>query len=150
MEYRAYLDITRAEISSSGAWFYVTINLEGTAPADASPHYGVEIDSDKDGRGDWLIYAASPHSSDWTAVGVRARRDSNNDVGGERPLRSENPPASGDGYDELVFDSGHGPGRGLDSAEPFRPTLDSDRAQTDSHRSARRVPVGRLGRRGPG
>ncbi|MDX1600418.1 MAG: hypothetical protein R3191_02775 [Anaerolineales bacterium] len=108
MQYRAYLDITRAEISSTGAWFYVTISLEGAPPSDANPHYGVEIDIDKDGRGDWLIYAASPPGADWTAVGVRALRDTNNDVGGQRPLRSEDPPASGDGYDELVFDSGHG------------------------------------------
>lgn len=109
MQYRPYLDITRAELSASGAWFYVIISLEEAPEPNAPAMYGVEIDIDKDGRGDWLIYGQTPPGSEWTAVNVRALRDGNNDVGEDQPLRSEDPPASGDGYEELVFDSGHGP-----------------------------------------
>ncbi|MGA9531247.1 MAG: hypothetical protein WBR18_00875 [Anaerolineales bacterium] len=108
MEYKPYLDITRGELSASGPWFYVTIFLEELPTADVSPSYGVEIDIDKDGRGDWLIYAASPAGSDWTTDGVLALRDNNNNVGDSKPVLSEAPPQSGDGYEETVFDSGQG------------------------------------------
>lgn len=108
MDYRAYLDITRAELSSSGAWFYVTIYLEQSAPAEVTPRYGVELDLDKDGRGDWLIWGTAPPSTDWTTDGVQALRDSDNNVGDATPIQSEAPPQSGNGYDELVFDGGLG------------------------------------------
>lgn len=34
--------------------------------------------------------------------------DSNDDVGGEEPLRAEDPSPGGDGYEELLFDAGRG------------------------------------------
>lgn len=109
MEYRAYLDITRGELSASSPWFYVIIHLEEGAPAEAAPLYGVEIDIDLDGRGDWLIWGAVPPDSEWTTDGVQALRDTNNDVGGANPVIANSPPQTGDGYDDLVFDAGHGP-----------------------------------------
>ncbi len=109
MEYKAYLDITRGELSASSPWFYVIIHLEEGAPEEAEPFYGVEIDIDKDGRGDWLIWGLVPPDSEWTTDGVQALTDSNNDVGDTTPVIANSPPQSGDGYDELVFDAGVGP-----------------------------------------
>lgn len=108
MDYQPHLDLTRAEWSASGGWYYVTLEIEELPPAQAGAAYAVELDLDLDGRGDWLIVAGAPPTSDWTTDGVRAFEDTNNDVGGALVLRPDAPPAQGDGYDRLVFDSGQG------------------------------------------
>jgi hypothetical protein len=107
MDYEGYLDITRGELSVGSPWIYVTIFLEGTPPAGSTAVYGVEVDIDIDGRGDYLIVGAAPASTEWTTNGVRILRDTNNDVGGTNPIKAD-PPSGGNGYDELVFDQGQG------------------------------------------
>jgi hypothetical protein len=108
MDYLDYLDIIRGELSLDSPWLYVTIYLEGTPPDDAQVYYGLEVDNDIDGRGDWLIYGLVPPSTDWTTDGVHIYRDSNNDVGGAFPVNSETPNANWDGYDDEVFNQGQG------------------------------------------
>jgi hypothetical protein len=108
MDYQPYLDLTRGEISAGGGWIYVTLFLEGTPPADQPANYGVEIDLDLDGRGDWLILGAAPQSTTWTTDGVRAYKDANHDVGGPYPVKSDAPAPTGDGDETTVFDSGVG------------------------------------------
>ena len=107
MDYRGYLDISRGELSIGAPWIYVTFFLEQAPPAGTTAVYGVEVDMDIDGRGDWLIVGAAPPTTDWTTNGVRVLRDTNNDVGGAHPIASD-APSGGDGYDELVFDQGQG------------------------------------------
>jgi hypothetical protein len=109
MDYKGYLDLNRGEIASSGAWLYVTLFLEGGPSAAEPASYGVEIDLDLDGRGDWLIIGAAPPGTDWTTDGVRAYQDTNNDVGAQTPVRSDPPAGGGDNYETLVFDQGIGP-----------------------------------------
>lgn len=107
MDYRGYLDINRGELSIGAPWIYVTVFLEQAPPAGTAAVYGVEVDIDIDGRGDWLIVGAAPPTADWTTNGVRVLRDTNNDVGGTHPMAAD-APAGGNGYDELVFDQGQG------------------------------------------
>jgi hypothetical protein len=127
MDYKDYLDITRAELSLNGPFVYVTIYLEGSAPAEAEPTYAVEVDTDLDGHGDWLIMGLLPSSSDWTTTGVRACRDANGDVGGPTPMRSDSPNSARDGYEDCVFDSGYG--IGPDEAWIRRDPGNADRVQ---------------------
>jgi len=108
MDYQPYLDITKAEISYGSPWFYVTLFLEGEPPADVEATYGIEIDLDQDGRGDWYISGRVPPTSVWTTDGMRAWRDTNNDVGGANPINADAPDPNLDGYDDLVFDQGQG------------------------------------------
>ncbi len=108
MAYQPYLDIIKTEIGEGGEWIYVNIILEGEPPEDVEAAYAVEIDVDRDGRGDWLIQALVPASSEWTTDGVQVWRDSNADVGGSKPMRAEAPLGGVDGYDQIVFDAGHG------------------------------------------
>ena len=110
MDYKDYLDITRAEMSLNQPFMYVTIYLEAAAPADSTAAYGVEVDLDVDGRGDWLILGLVPPDSVWTTDGVRACRDVNGDVGGPIAMRSDAPNPARDGYEDCVFDSGYGVG----------------------------------------
>ncbi len=110
MQYLGYLDIGRAEIDSGGGWFYVTLYLEGVPPPEVLPQagYGVEIDTDLDGRGDVLIWAHPPAAGDWTTDGVQVWQDTNNDVGGPTALASD-PGRGGTGYETILFASGVGP-----------------------------------------
>ncbi len=110
MDYQEYLDITRAELSMGPPWVYVTIFLEGPPPAGSEAAYGVEVDLDIDGHGDWLILADAPPDSAWTTDGVRACRDANGDVGGPTAMVSDAPHSARDGYEDCVFDSGYGIG----------------------------------------
>jgi hypothetical protein len=109
MDYKGYLDLNRGEIAATVLWVYVTLHLEGPPSAAEPASYGVEIDLDLDGRGDWLIVGAAPPATTWTTDGVRAYQDANNDVGAQVPVRSDPPAGSGDGYETLVFDQGVGP-----------------------------------------
>jgi hypothetical protein len=108
MDYQAYLDITRAEWSAVSPWVYVTIFLEEAPPTPSTAQYGVEIDVDLDGRGDWIVAGQVPDGTDWTTDNVFACRDTNNDVGGTRAIRADVPSSSWDGYDDCVFESGLG------------------------------------------
>ncbi len=110
MDYQGYLDITRGELDAIIPWIYITIFLEDAPPPDSEARYGVEVDQDLDGRGDWFIVGQVPNGSDWTTDTVLACRDTNNDVGGPRPIQSDAPDASRDGYDDCVFDNGYGIG----------------------------------------
>lgn len=102
------LDITGVTLSHDSTWFFVSMQLAGTdaATGKMTGNYGVELDLDVDGRGDYLIFAANP-GTDWSTDGVRVWTDANNDVGGKYPVQSEES-ATGDGYETVVFDSGVG------------------------------------------
>jgi len=66
--------------------------------------YGVEVDNNMDGRGDFIVFAINP-GTQWSTVGVKAYQDTNKDVGGFTPLTADNRP--GDGFDTIVFDEGY-------------------------------------------
>lgn len=108
MAYQAHLDIVRAELDEISPWIYVTIFLEGTPPQGSPALYGVELDLDGDGGGDWLVMAQAPASTSWSVAGVRAYQDANDDVGGSEPMQAEPPSGLGDGYEQLAFDAGIG------------------------------------------
>ncbi len=111
-EYYPDLDILSAEIGRDSTWFYLYLTLfdasEDTQQLDGI--YGIEIDWDRDGRGDMLILASQPGKfakEEWSVLGVQVWKDNNNDVGNEEP-REPDPPYLGDGYNLLVFDQGEG------------------------------------------
>ncbi len=106
--YFPYIDIVDVQGYLDDTWGYATITLAGV---DASGHlpakYGVELDLNKDGRGDWLVLVSNPSSTVWSTQGVQAWKDTNGDVGGMKPIVSDNS-ANGNGYETLVFDQGKG------------------------------------------
>lgn len=107
--YFPYLDIVDTQGFKDDTWGFATITLSGTDANGQLPgKYGVELDLNKDGRGDWLILASNPSSTDWTTQGVQAWKDTNGDVGGAKPIAADT--SSGDGYETLVFDQGKGDG----------------------------------------
>lgn len=105
--YSPDLDILEARLSQSGDWVYVTIMLAGTPRGTLlSDSYGVELDLNADGRGDFLVIASKPGVV-WSVDGVSVWYDANHDVGGSIPIKADLA-VSGDGYEEEIFNSGKG------------------------------------------
>ncbi len=108
MTYQPALDIEQFNIVQYGEWNYAFIkSISAIQAADSNPHYGVEIDIDRDGFGDLLIWAHGPFTTEWTTNGVMVLNDSNRDTGGINPLLSEAPLAI-DGYETVLFENGSG------------------------------------------
>lgn len=107
--YFPYIDIIDTQGFKNDTWGYATITLAGVDKnGSLSAQYAIELDLNKDGRGDWLIRADKPASTTWTTQGVQAWKDTDGDVGGAVPVIADNKPAGGDGYETLVFDQGKG------------------------------------------
>jgi hypothetical protein len=108
---RTYLpdvDIQKFHMAKDANWDYAVITLIGqVAEGNSIVNYGVEIDLDRDGRGDLLIWAAPPYSKDWSNDNLQVYKDSNHDVGGASPVEAD-PPPDGNGYDQLILDKGQG------------------------------------------
>jgi hypothetical protein len=108
MTYVPSLDIVTFNLKTDPTWFYISVELVGKDPNDAHGiNYGVEIDLDIDGFGDYVVIASPPYSTEWSTNGVKVYKDSNRDTSGLSSTKSD-APITGDGYDELVFDGGTG------------------------------------------
>lgn len=109
--YRPDADIIWTFLSDDGDWYYFSTQIVGSNPATATldAPYGIEIDINRNGRGEFLLWASPPYSTTWTKDNIQIFYDTNNDVGGPQPLLLDAPGFHGDGYDTLQFDRGSGP-----------------------------------------
>ncbi|MBP7091716.1 MAG: hypothetical protein KBA59_02330, partial [Anaerolineaceae bacterium] len=91
MVYHPDIDLIRVEISSDANFYYFNLHLYGKSPEQdtLAGNYGVEIDFNRDGRGDLLIWTTADGNTAWNIDKIFVFRDSNNDVGGQRPMRSD-------------------------------------------------------------
>ena len=103
MTYRPDLDINRTEISSDDNFIYTAIYVNDEHPQGGLPGaYGIEIDWDRNGRGDLLVMVQNPNEGAWDIAGVSVHRDQNNDVGGSTVMRPDSN-YQGDSYEEIIF-----------------------------------------------
>ena len=104
MTFRPDLDINKAEISSDSSFIYITLYLNGTNPQNSGLQgmYGAELDTDMDGRGNYLILTTNPSGTDWKMENVTAYKDSGKKVGGARPMAADAPNGYV-GYDQTIF-----------------------------------------------
>lgn len=108
MMYIPDLDINSFTVSKDDNWWYVSIELMGDDPNSAFDiHYGVELDLDRDGFGDYLIWAHPPYTNQWDTVPVQVYQDMNHNTGGVSGSKSD-APLDGDGYETLLFDGSAG------------------------------------------
>lgn len=111
-EYFPDLDVLFGELGRDETWFYLNLALNdaNVDTGQLGGTYGIEIDWDRDGRGDLLVAVQTPgkfSEDDWSVLGVQVWKDSNNDVGNAQP-KEPDLPYEGDGYDLLVFNQGDG------------------------------------------
>lgn len=116
MTYIPELDIRTFSATADNTWYYITIELIGNNLNRAlGIHYGVVLDTDRNGYGDFLVWASPPYGRDWAAVNVQVFADLNGDSAGLSPIKSD-APFQGDGYETLVFDINQGIGDDTDLA----------------------------------
>lgn len=110
-EFYHYLDILNAKAGQSGDWLYFRIDLFGAGfPDDDIPFtYYFELDTNQDGRGEYLIAVTNLdlYTTEWSVAGVQVYQDRNGDVGGRTAIRPDGS-SNTDGYDTLIFDAGLG------------------------------------------
>jgi hypothetical protein len=111
LAYRPDLDILGATLTKDSQWFYVAIQLNGfeTGKTTFSADYGVELDVNLDGRGDFVIWAKPPYTTTWSRDALTVYGTSTNMVGGPHPLLSD-APWKGKTYDTILFDGKNSPG----------------------------------------
>jgi hypothetical protein len=109
MDYLSDVDLKRVELKIDAPWVYVTFEFSSARAAGIGQTvYGAEFDTDKDGRGEFLAWGASPASGEWTTDGVEVWQDANNDAGGPTPQTSDAPNPNADGYEQKLFADGQG------------------------------------------
>ncbi len=116
MTYVADLDIVSYNLSYDEKFFYISIELIGSNPNNPiGIDYGVELDTNADGFGDYIIIAHPPYDVNWSTDNVQIAQDTNHDTGGLSAERSD-APLPGDGYDSIIFDVLRGVGADPDMA----------------------------------
>ncbi|MGB8980342.1 MAG: hypothetical protein WCC12_00550 [Anaerolineales bacterium] len=104
MTYISDLDIVNFTVAKDTDWWYVSIKLTGIDPNNSlGINYGVELDLDRDGFGDYLIWAHPPYTDQWDTASVQVYQDNNHNTGGVSGTKSD-APLGADGYESLVFD----------------------------------------------
>jgi hypothetical protein len=109
MIYHPEVDLVRLEISQDSTFYYFVLHLSGLNKDlnILSANYGVEIDTNRDGRGNLLLWVIGDNNSEWNIDNVFVYRDTNTDVGGNHPMQADAPGYSGDSYDKLLFSPEH-------------------------------------------
>lgn len=116
MTYVPDLDIVSYNLFYDERFFYISIELIGKDPNNKiGINYGVELDTNADGFGDYIIIAHPPYDVNWSAENVQVAQDTNLDTGGLSAERSD-APLPGDGYDKVIFDTTAGIGNDFDLA----------------------------------
>lgn len=108
MTYIPDMDIATYNVMMDEEWIYISIELIGTDPNnEMGIHYGVELDQDRDGFGDYIIWANPPYTPEWSTKSVQVFADYNHDTGGLSAEKSD-APFDADGYETMIFDAGFG------------------------------------------
>ena len=110
MVYLPYLDIVKSTLQREDANFiYVTIQVQGslTQPKDKPALYGIELDTNLDGRSEYLLFAKTPTSTEWSVNGVNIWKSSSADLPGA-DNKGSIPITGSSGYDTDVFIAGNG------------------------------------------
>jgi len=107
-KYFPSLDIVDTLVYQDETWIYGTLTIKAYESSNSlTEKYAMELDVDRDGKGDWLIVATTPASTDWSVDGVQAYQDANKDVGSLSAMFTDEK-ATGDGFEKLAFDQGKG------------------------------------------
>lgn len=109
------LDIVDTFVFEDDTWIFGTITLKGRDANNAlSGKYALELDiaqpgNTVDGKSDWLIIVNNPSSTDWTVSGVEVYQDTNDDIGLELAMITDEKASTvSDGYETLIFNQGEG------------------------------------------
>jgi len=107
--YYPEIDIVASSVYQDDSWIYGIMVLKDLNENNLqNVKYAVELDTTRDGKGDYLILATLPASVEWTVDSVQIYADTNKDVGGDSAYLTDAAGAGSDGFENLVFDAGNG------------------------------------------
>lgn len=107
--YYPNLDIIDTYVYQDNLWLYGTIQVVDRSAANASPYrFAMQLDTEADGKGDFLVIASNPPSTEWTTNGVQVFYDSNSDVGDLTAMFTDEDATDDDGFETMIFDQGKG------------------------------------------
>jgi len=102
-------DIVDTFVFQDDIWIYGQIMLRGQGSDETiSSKYALELDVDIDGKGDFLVTASEPTSTEWTVEGVQVCKDQNKSVGNKTAMYTDKNATAGDGFEVCVFNAGEG------------------------------------------
>lgn len=108
MTYVSDMDIVNFTVGQDAEWFYVSINLIGKDPNNPlGIDYGIELDTNHDGFGDYVIVANPTYTNTWDASNIRIFQDTNHDTAGISAVKSD-APITTNGYETQIFHGGVG------------------------------------------
>jgi len=103
------LDIIDTYVFQDTTWIYATIKVVDRSAVSVEPYrFAMQLDVQTDGKGDWLILALNPSSTEWRTNGVQVYFDANSNVGDLTAMVADKGAPGGDGFEQLVFDQGRG------------------------------------------
>lgn len=111
MNYLPFIDLQTILMNRQDPnWVYVKMSMVNAIEegADSKPLFGLEMDTDIDNRGEFLITVTAPRGTEWSTDGVTVLSNSDNMIGGVKPVLADTNPYEGKGYDTEVFKSGEG------------------------------------------
>lgn len=111
MGYLPFMDLAKILMTREDPnWVYVKIFM--AAPVadgkDSKPLYGLEMDTDLDSRGEFILLTGIPAGTEWATEGVMVMSNSDNNLGGSKPVLPDTNLSEGKGYDTEVFNAGKG------------------------------------------
>jgi hypothetical protein len=111
MNYMPLVDIVTVQMSREDPlWIYVLIKVDrpfASVPS-AQPHYMVELDTNLDNRGDYLIVTGKPKSTEWSTDSVLVFTAPDFNIGGKVAVKPDPELSEGAGYYEEIFNNGRG------------------------------------------
>ena len=105
MQYHPDVDLIRVDLGHNPTFYYIQLHLSGVNPETnmLSSFYGVEFDTNRDGRGDVLLWVKGDGNTEWNINDIWVFQDGNDDVGAARPVRGDAPTTGDNGFDQVLF-----------------------------------------------
>lgn len=111
MDYLPLADLVMVQLNREDPlWVYVLIKVYQplTSDPEANTHFMVELDTDLDSRGDFLIVSGTPKDSQWSTESVIVYSNPDLNVGGLTVVKPDERLSEGRGYFEEIFNDGKG------------------------------------------
>jgi hypothetical protein len=111
MNYLPLADLVSVQLSREDPqWIYILFKVTKpfTDDPEADTHFMVELDTDLDNRGNYLIVTGMPKSTEWSTGSVLVLTNPDLNVGGVSVVKPDEKLSEGRGYYSEVFNNGMG------------------------------------------
>lgn len=111
MNYLPLVDLVSVQLNREDPlWIYVLFKVDRpfTDDPDMEVNYAIELDTDLNNRGDYLIVTGRPRSTEWSTDTLLVLNNPDMNIGGELPVVPDISLSEGRGYYNEIFNNGTG------------------------------------------